>query len=83
VCLVEGRLIFKSGFLPRTLGLLLQIAGVCYLTNSFASIIYPSLDLFPYILLPPFIAELSLALWLVVKGIDVTKWNQMQAKGNA
>src|SRR6478735_8837817 len=35
-CLVNGHLIFKSGYLPRTIGVLLQIAGLCYLTNSFA-----------------------------------------------
>jgi hypothetical protein len=79
VCLVEGHLIFNSGFLPKALGLMLQVAGVCYLANSFALILFPALNLFPYILLPPFLAELSLGLWLVVKGIDVTKWNQLHS----
>jgi hypothetical protein len=30
--------------------------------------------LFPFILLPPFVAELSMALWLLVKGVDLAKW---------
>jgi hypothetical protein len=79
VCLVEGRLIFKSGFLPKTLGALMQMAGVCYLINSFSLLLFPSLarSLNPYILLTPFIAELSLALWLTIKGVDVTKWKQL------
>ncbi len=78
VCLIEGYLIFKSGFLPETLGLLMQLAGVCYLTNSFALLLAPSLAdaLFPFVLMPPLIAELSLAVWLVVKGVDVAKWKQ-------
>ena len=78
VCLVEGHLIFRSGFLPKTLGRLLQLAGVCYLTNSFALLLAPSLadTLFPFVLLPPLVAELSLALWLVVKGVDVVRWKQ-------
>ena len=79
VCLVEGRLIFRSGFFPKTLGLMMQLAGVCYITNSFAMIIAPHLadSLFPFILMPCLIAELALALWMVVKGIDVAKWKQL------
>ncbi len=78
VCLVEGYLIFKSGFLPKALGRLLQLAGVCYLINSFAMILAPSVAsaLFPFVLMPPLVAELSLGLWLVVKGVDVSKWKQ-------
>ena len=78
VCLIEGRLIFKSGFLPKTLGLLMQVAGLCYLINSFALLLAPKLAdaLFPFILMPCLIAELILALWLVVKGVDITKWKQ-------
>ncbi len=81
VCLVEGRLIFRSGFLPKTLGLLMQLAGVCYLTNSFAMILAPNLAtaLFPFVLMPPLIAELALAVWLVVKGVDVAKWKQLSS----
>ena len=41
VCLIDGYLIFKSGFLPRAIGVLMQIAGLCYLTNSFALILAP------------------------------------------
>jgi hypothetical protein len=26
------------------------------------------------ILLPPFVVELSLALWLLVRGVDVSEW---------
>lgn len=79
VCLVEGYLIFKSGLIPKILGVLLQVAGVCYLTNSFALILYPTLlnILSPFILLPPLVAELSLAFWLLVKGVDLARWKQL------
>ncbi len=78
VCFVEGYLIFRSGFLPKILGLFLQVAGVCYLTNSFALLLAPSLAnaLFPFVLMPCLLAELALALWLVVKGVDVSRWKQ-------
>jgi hypothetical protein len=50
---------------------MLILAGVCYFVNSFASIVFPALGnvLFPIILLPPFIAELSFSVWLIVKGL--------------
>ncbi|HEV2063969.1 MAG TPA: DUF4386 domain-containing protein, partial [Thermoanaerobaculia bacterium] len=67
VCLVDGYLIFRSGYLPRLIGVLMQLAGLCYLTNSFALILSPSLAhrLFPAILLPAFVGEASLCLWLL------------------
>jgi hypothetical protein len=77
-CLVVGYLIFRSGYLPKALGVLLQIAGLCYLTNSFALLLAPDFAdrIFPAILAPAFIGELSLALWLAVKGVDVAKWQE-------
>jgi len=78
MCLVLGYLVIRSGYLPRILGILMQIAGVCYLVNSFALLLSPSLAnlLFPAILIPAFIAELSLCLWLLVKGVNVPKWTE-------
>lgn len=75
-CIVLGYLIFQSGYLPKVLGILMQLAGASYLTNSFALILYPMLAsrLFPAVMLPPFVAESSLALWFVLKGVDLTKW---------
>jgi len=82
VCLTEGYLIFRSGFLPRVLGIMMQIAGLCYLTNSFALILSPAFagKIFPLIVVPAGIAELSLCLWLIVKGVNVPKWKE---KANA
>jgi hypothetical protein len=76
--LVHGRLIFRSGFLPKTLGILIQIAGVCYLMNSLALFLAPTIagQIFPAILLPCFVAEFSLCLWLLVKGVNVQKWQE-------
>lgn len=77
-CLSLGYLIFRSGFLPRTIGVLMAIAGVCYLFNSFSHFLSPAFaaTLFPGIFVPIFVAELSLALWLTVKGVDVAKWQE-------
>ncbi len=75
-CVILGYLIYRSGFLPRTLGILMQIAGACYIVNCFAFVLAPGLasSLLPAILLPAFIGELSLCLWLLVKGVNADKW---------
>jgi hypothetical protein len=54
------------------------IAGVCYLVNSFALILNPAFaeKLFPGILLPAFIGELSTCLWLLVRGINLSRWHE-------
>ena len=77
-CLVIGYLIIRSGYLPRVLGVLMQIAGVCYLTNSFALILAPKVasTLFPAIMLPCLVAEASLCLWLLFKGVNLPQWEK-------
>jgi hypothetical protein len=82
-CIVLGYLILRSGFLPKTIGLLMQVAGVCYLANSFALILAPALAdmLFPAVLIPAFIGEASLCLWLIVKGVDVPRWEARAGVG--
>ena len=76
-CLILGCLIYRSGFLPKTIGVLMVIAGACYLVNSFGHIVAPQLAarLVPAILLPPFVGESSLCLWLLIKGIAVGSWH--------
>lgn len=77
-CLVYGYLIFKSDYLPRILGVLMQIAGLSYLTSSFALLLVPTFAsmIVPAILVPAFIGELSLALWLLMKGVNIEKWER-------
>jgi len=78
-CLIDGYLIFRSEFLPRILGIMIFIAGICYLTNSFLLIFSPKLGdlLFPVILAPlAFIGEFSMCLWLLIKGVNIKKWDE-------
>lgn len=81
-CLALGYLIFRSGYLPKAIGVLLAVAGACYLVNSFAHFLFPAAGAALFnagILVPCFVAELALALWLVVKGVDVAKWEARAA----
>jgi hypothetical protein len=83
-CLILGYLIFRSGYLPKAVGVLMQIAGLCYLTNSFALLLAPTIAnrLFPAVLVPAFVGEASLCLWLLVKGVNAEKW-KLQAAHSA
>ena len=78
-CLALGSLIFSSGFLPRALGVLMVIVGVCYLTLSSAQLLSPAVAamLFPSILVPAFVGELSFAVWLTAKGVNLAKWREI------
>jgi hypothetical protein len=75
-CIANGYLIIRARYLPKVLGIGMQLAGLCYLVNSFAQLLAPTLAalLVPAILLPPFLAELSMALWLLLKGVDLSQW---------
>lgn len=75
-CLVNGYLIFRSGYFPRLLGVLLQMAGAGYLVACTAALFAPALAavLLPGILLLPLVGELSFCLWLLLKGVNRAQW---------
>jgi hypothetical protein len=78
-CILFGYLIRKSGYLPKILGALLVIGGAGYVIFSLAQVLAPGFAaqyLFPWMLLPAFPAELGLALWLSVKGVNLPKWQE-------
>ena len=79
--LVLGYLIFKSDYLPRILGLLLIVAALGYIVDSFASFISSSYDdneltFLLMVAVPAVIAEFSLNLWLLFKGVNVERWKR-------
>jgi hypothetical protein len=84
-CLLRAPLIYRSGFLPKYLGVLLFVAGLCYLANTVAMLLAPALAnaMFPWILLPPFVGELALCLWLIFKGVDLAQWRARLGAGAA
>ena len=73
--LVLGYLILKSTFLPRWLGLLWMVAGVIGMT-----FLWPPLGMRIFPLVVAFsIGELILAIWLIVKGPAIDKWEEQLA----
>ena len=81
-CVMEGYLIRHSGYLPWILGLLMQIAGIAYVANSFLLLLAPDLASIIF-LLPTIIGELSLALWLVARGVDIPTFREVSAAAAA
>ena len=75
-CGLIGYLIFRSKFFPRVLGLLMIAAGVAYWINSF--VLFLALPEIPYpvryLLRVTLVGEVSMALWLLVVGVNDMKW---------
>ncbi len=67
-----GYLIFKSGFIPKILGVLLIIGGFGYLIDVFAGFLFRGSNL--SIGLFTGLAEIFFILWLLIKGVNVEKW---------
>jgi len=82
-CLVGGYLLFQSGYFPKILGLLQAMSGVCYLINSFGQLLFPALAdrVFRIIVMPAFLGEFGTCLWLIVKGVNVLKWDERVRMG--
>jgi hypothetical protein len=67
-----GYLIFRSGFLPRAIGVLLAIAGLGYLVDFTLFFLFP--DVAVGVSNFTFVGEVVLILWLMIKGVNVEQW---------
>jgi hypothetical protein len=70
---IRGYLIARSRYLPRTLGILLVIAGVGFILKNAALVLAPAYAS-DVLLLPMFLAGVSLTAWFLIKGVDSAKW---------
>lgn len=74
--LLLGYLVYKSGYLPKVIGILLIIAAFCYFIQSFGNLLFPQSEaLFSMIGLLS-ILEIALPLWLLIKGVNVEQWEK-------
>ena len=73
-CAAIGAAIIRSRVVPRVIGFLMIIAGVCYFVSNLSNAVAPGwAHLFsPWIIIPCFVGEASLAIWLLVKGTRST-----------
>jgi hypothetical protein len=67
-----GYLVFKSGFLPKFLGILLMLGCFGYLTNFIGNTLvsnYSEMGVGSYLQLPASMGEIGICLWLLIIGI--------------
>lgn len=76
-----GWLIVRAAPLPRILGVLSALGGLCFVVNSFALFLAPEFaaGLLPYILAPGILGQAGLALWLLLMGVSEAKWRAQAA----
>ena len=75
--LSRGLLILHARFVPRFIGLLLAIEGVCYLVNSLANFVAPEIaSTVLAVLMVSGLAEVVLCLWLLVMGVNEQRWKE-------
>jgi len=75
-----GYLIYRSGYLPRILGVIMIIGCFGYLIDSFAFFLVPDMG----ITLASYTGygEIFLPLWLLIKGVDVEQYEKNIHKSN-
>jgi hypothetical protein len=67
-----GWLVYKSGFMPRIIGVFLMIGCIGYVFDSVAFFLFPhfGVTVSEY----TFVGELLITFWLLIRGINVEKW---------
>ncbi|MHB1134078.1 MAG: DUF4386 domain-containing protein, partial [Chloroflexota bacterium] len=68
-----GYVVYKSGYFPRVLGILLMVGSLGYVADTFVSSLLPSVGATygPILFMPAAIAEIAFVLWLLIKGANV------------
>ena len=72
--LVRSYLMFRSGYLPKFLGVLMAIGGLGFVVRNFLLILAPAYasDVFLMLMMP---GGLIMTGWLLVKGVNLPTWN--------
>jgi hypothetical protein len=73
--LLRGYLVFRSRYLPKFLGVLLMLAGAGFIAKNFLLVLVPRYAS-EFLLLPMFLAGLSMTLWFLTKGVDLAQWQR-------
>ncbi|HEV2746376.1 MAG TPA: DUF4386 domain-containing protein [Allosphingosinicella sp.] len=80
--IVRGYLTFKSGYLPRFLGLLMLVAGAGFVAQNITKVLAPAYSS-SMLLAPMFLNVVVLAIWMLTKGVNRDKWHKaLRAEGD-
>ena len=80
-CFSIGCLVMGARFMPRLVGALMALAGLSWLSDSFATLLAPvgAAHLAPIFLATAALGEVSLTLWLVLAGVNADRWRAQAA----
>jgi len=75
---LRGYLMFQSGYFPKFLGVLMSVAGLAFIVSNFMVVLAPRYQAswLPVFMLP---GALLLTVWLLLKGVDLPKWEAKKA----
>lgn len=76
--ILRGWLTFKSGYLPRFLGVLMVAAGSGFVAKNITKVLAPAYS-HDMLLAPMFLNAVVLAIWMLVRGVDQNKWDRATA----
>lgn len=70
-----GQLVYKSGFIPRVLGVLLIVGGISYVLESCTVLLFPDYrsTISQVTMVAAALGEFLIILWLLVKGVSGDK----------
>jgi len=76
--MLRGYLIYRSGYLPRVLGALALLGGAGFVVLNFTVVLAPHCSTM-LLVLPMFVAMVSMAVWFLARGIDGARWDQRRS----
>ena len=76
--IIRGALMIHSGYFPKVLGLLMIVGGLGFVVSTILEVLAPQYSS-PYLLFAFAPGGILLALWLLIRGIDVDKWQEKAA----
>jgi hypothetical protein len=73
-----GYLVYRSGYIPRIIGVLLIIAGSGWLIDNIRPYLFPGLTINFTIIMVAGLGELVFMFWLLIRGSKIKETNQNQ-----
>jgi hypothetical protein len=78
--ILRGYLMYQSGYFPKILGILMTLAGLGFIGSNFMVVLAPRYRS-GWLLMLMIPGLLALAIWLLVKGVDLPRWDEKSAGG--
>jgi Domain of unknown function (DUF4386) len=78
--IIRGWLTFRSGYLPRFLGVLMIAGGLGFAAKTLTQVLAPAFS-WNLLLAPLFLTVVAVTIWMLAKGVDRDKWDRATAEG--